>query len=66
MAKKNRPEELLRGRLQAELARRGWGPYDLAKHMQGRVGAASVYGYLAGSRRLRDDLLSLIYVALGL
>jgi len=56
----------IRETIQKELCRRGWSHYRLAKKLEGKMPARTVYAYLSGECDLVSDRVSIILQALGL
>jgi len=52
--------------IQKELRKRGWSRYRLAKELEGKMPARTVYAYLGGECDLVSDRVSIILQALGL
>ena len=52
--------------IQIELQRRGWSHYRLAKEMEGRMPARTVYAYLSGECDLVSERVSIILKVLEL
>ena len=60
------PTMTIRETIQKELRRRGWSHYRLAKELEGKMPARTVYAYLSGKCDLVSDRVSIILQALGL
>ena len=52
--------------IEDELKRRGWSRYRLAKELEKKMPARTVYAYLSGERDLSSERASIILNALGL
>jgi hypothetical protein len=60
------PPMTIRETIQKELKRRGWSHYRLAKELEGKMPARTVYAYLGDECDLVSDRVSIILQALGL
>ena len=56
----------IRQEIQAELKRRGWSNYRLAKEMEGIMPARTVYAYLSGEWGLVSERVSIMLKVLEL
>lgn len=52
--------------IEAELKRRDWTAYRLAKEVEGKVSPDTVYKFLAGTRKITHEFLEHILEALAL
>ena len=56
----------IRKAIHKELHRRGWSYYRLAKELEGKMPARTIYAYLGGECDLVSERVSIILQALGL
>jgi hypothetical protein len=56
----------IRETIQKELCRKGWSHYRLAKEVEGKMPARTVYAYLSGECDLVSERVSILLQALGL
>ena len=56
----------IRDAIQKELRKRGWSYYRLAKELEGKMPARTIYAYLSGDCDLVSERVSIILETLGL